>query len=66
MIYLALPLQIHALTPYVSIKGYRDKNFTGDIQMIKALTTNPLFVSKWGFRVDKFDNDSFILPSAIS
>ena len=46
MIFLALLLQILALTPYISViwaKGYRDKNVIGDIQMIKALTTNPFF-----------------------
>ena len=46
MIFLALPLQILALTPYISViwaKGYRDKNVIGNIQMIKALTTIPLF-----------------------
>ena len=45
MIYLALPLQIRAVSPYISVKRYRDKKFIEDIQTIKALTINPFLVS---------------------
>ena len=48
MIYLALPLQILVLTQYIPViwtKGYRDKKFIGDVQMIKSLTTNLFFFS---------------------